>query len=65
LAKQIERKIIQQLRRNIPARDVASLADRNRRLLWMFYRLSGYMGPAYLDRFSRAAQDDELPAPGS
>jgi hypothetical protein len=60
-AKEIETKIIQQLRRNIPARDITSLADRKRRLLWMFYGLSGYMRPTYLDRFSRAASDDELP----
>jgi hypothetical protein len=27
----------------------------------MFYRLSGYMGSTYLDRFSNPAHDDNLP----
>jgi hypothetical protein len=46
---------------NISSEDVASLADRKRRLLWLFYRLSGYMGSTYLDRISNPASYDELP----
>jgi hypothetical protein len=60
-AKEIEVKIIAQLQRRIPSEDVASLADRKRRLLWLFYRLSGYMGSTYLDRISNPARNDELP----
>jgi hypothetical protein len=59
-AKQIETKIIEQLRRNIFDSDVASLADRKRRLLWLFYGLSGYMASTYPDRLSRATDNDEL-----
>jgi hypothetical protein len=60
-AKEIEARILKELRRNISPDDVASLADRKRRLLWMFYRLSGYMSSTYLDRISHPAPDDELP----
>jgi len=62
-AKEIEAKIIAQLQRRISSEDVAgSLADRKRRLLWLFYRLSGYMGSTYLDRISNPASYDELPS---
>jgi hypothetical protein len=57
-AKKIEANILQVLRSNIRSSDVASLADRKRKLLWMFYSLSGYMGGTYLDRFARANSDE-------
>jgi hypothetical protein len=59
-AKETETKIVAQLQRNISPRDVASLADRKRRLLWLFYRLSGYWGGTYLYRLNTAAGNDEL-----
>lgn len=59
-AKEIETKIILQLRRNIFASDCAGIQDRKQRLLWLFYRLSGYWGGTYIDRINRAAMDDEL-----
>jgi hypothetical protein len=60
-AKEIEAGIMKELGRNISSDDVAGLAERKGRLLWMFYRLSGYMGSTYLDRFSNPAHDDNLP----
>jgi hypothetical protein len=59
-AQEIEAKIIDQLRKNFSSDDIAGLADRKQRLLWMFYNLSGYMGSAYLGRFSNPSSDDEL-----
>ena len=59
-AQDIEAKIIAQLQRRILATDVASIADRKHRLLWLFYRLSGYMGGTYLSRISNPAGNDEL-----
>jgi hypothetical protein len=60
-AKEIETRIVMELRRNISSDDVASLADRKRRLLWLFYRISGYTRSTYLERFSNPAHDDDLP----
>jgi hypothetical protein len=59
-AKEIEAKIVAQLQRKLPPRDVASLADRKRRLLWLFYDLSGYWSGTYLHRLKTAAGSDEL-----
>jgi hypothetical protein len=51
-AKQIELKIIQQLQRSFSSADIVGLADRKQRLLWLFYRLSGYMASIYISRLS-------------
>jgi hypothetical protein len=59
-AKEIETKIVAQLQRKIAPRDVTSLADRKRRLLWLFYRLSGYWGGTYISRLNTAAGSDQL-----
>jgi hypothetical protein len=59
-AKGIEAKIIAQLQRKILPGDIASLADRKRRLLWLFYHLSGYWGATYFDRLNTAPSNDEL-----
>jgi hypothetical protein len=59
-AKGIEAKIIAQLQRKISPGDVASLADRKRRLVWLFYQLYPYWSTTYLDRLNTAASNDEL-----
>lgn len=59
-AQETEAKIVAQLRRNISAADVAGLADRKQRLLWLFYRLSGYWGGTYQQRLMTAPGSDEL-----
>jgi len=59
-AQETEAKIIAQLQRKFPPSDLAALADRKRRLLWLFYRLSGYWGSTYLARITNPAGSDEL-----
>lgn len=59
-AKEIEAKIMQQLRKRIAAHDISAMADRKRRLLWLFYRLSGPMGATYRERIAKANHNDEL-----
>ncbi len=60
-AKDIEAKIILQLKRKISRSDIASLADQKRKLLWLFYILgSGFMGEEYLRRLMADRQSDEL-----
>ena len=60
-AQKLEADIVELLRRDIPAGDTAALAERKRKLLWSFYRLSGYWGATYVDRIANRASDDILP----
>jgi hypothetical protein len=60
-AKKIEREIITQLRRQVRPDDIAGLADRRKKLLGLFYSLSGYMQSTYLERLSQGAHHDDLP----
>jgi hypothetical protein len=55
-----ERRIIEQLKRNIAPNDVKSLADRKQRLLWLFYGLAGYMAGPYLERLKVDSSSDEM-----
>lgn len=57
-AQEIEAKIIAQLTRKLLPSDHAGLADRKRRLLWLFYHLSSYWSSTYLVRIKTG--NDEL-----
>ncbi len=57
-AQEIEAKIIAQLMRNFRPSDHAGLADRKRRLLWLFYNLGSYWWSTYLARIKTG--NDEL-----
>lgn len=55
-----ERRIIEQLKRNIAASDIMSLADRKQKLLWLFYGISDYMKGTFLDRLKFDSSSDEM-----
>ncbi len=55
-----ERRIVEQLKRNIAANDIKSLADRKQRLLWLFYGVRGYTADWFLDRLKFDNSSDEL-----
>jgi hypothetical protein len=60
-AKDYDEKIISQLQRKISPRDIASLADQKRRLLWIFYTISfGLLAEDYRKRLTAASRGDEL-----
>ncbi|HUP84483.1 MAG TPA: hypothetical protein VM143_02340 [Acidimicrobiales bacterium] len=55
-----ETKIVKQLKRAIAPTDGKGLADRRRRLLWLFYSVSGYESSWFRDRISEARSNDEM-----
>jgi hypothetical protein len=59
-AQEIETKVLAQLKRRIPSGDIASLADRKRRLLWLFFELRGWWSSTYINRIKTPAGHDEL-----
>jgi hypothetical protein len=58
---EIDAAIISQLKRHIRADDGEGVADRKRRLLWLFYSVGYYMRPTWLERLADPRQGDELP----
>jgi hypothetical protein len=59
-AKDIEAKIISQLKRRISSGDIAALVDQKRKLLWLFYALTSFMSDNYLERLTADRASDEL-----
>jgi hypothetical protein len=60
-AKDYDAKIISQLQRKISPRDIASLVDQKRRLLWLFYTISfGLLAEDYRKRLTAASRGDEM-----
>jgi hypothetical protein len=59
-AKDIEAKIISQLKRRISSGDIAALVDQKRKLLWLFYALTSFMSDDYLERLTADRPSDEL-----
>ena len=57
-AAELEAQILVQLKRKLGATDVAGLADRKRRLLWLFYSFGSYWSSTYLGRLN--SSEDEL-----